>query len=122
MKCSTAICDSCHVQYLLPLPTSDQVHESGYCESEVQTDTVTLQLVTSATVLELEMDVAGLELETSTAGLELEIDVAGLEMEMNAAGLKLEPDIATLDLETGQMCLSKYQSRRGIQLTRSGRR
>jgi hypothetical protein len=57
------------------LLASDQVKGAGYSESEVETDTAALQLVTSAVDLELETDATALELETDTAGLELETDV-----------------------------------------------
>jgi hypothetical protein len=73
---------------------SDQVQGVGYSESEV------------------EIDVVALELETS---------VGAPKLEMNAAALELEIDTTALDLEMKTNMLRKYRSRRGIQLTRSGR-
>jgi hypothetical protein len=89
---SAATGDSCHVHSSSPLPASDQVQGLGYSESEVETDTATLQLETSAVTLELETDAADLELETDAAGLELEMNAPTLKME-TTLDLKMETDV-----------------------------
>jgi hypothetical protein len=65
--------DSYHVHFLSPLPTYDEVQGVGYSESEVETDTIALQLETSTADLELEMNTTALELEVDALGLELDI-------------------------------------------------
>jgi hypothetical protein len=74
MTSSAVAADSCHIHYLLPLATSNQVQGVGYSKSEVEIDVTDLKLETDVATLELEMDVAALKLETGVVVLDLEME------------------------------------------------